>query len=107
MQRGLHLQGNERCLKDEANATTQAVTVAVVWRVPVDVGDKVMLPLDADVRVVIPAPVECGAGGECHGVISVPFKVALPEQLHVVSGIPTDVERPTLIIHDRLESRSS
>ena len=55
--------------------------------------DEVVLPLDANMRLVIPTPIERGTGREEELILIVPTQVTLPKNLHILARIPAEVER--------------
>ena len=55
--------------------------------------DEVMLPLNANMGLVIPTPIERGTSREKKLTLIVPTQVALPKDLHVLARIPAEVER--------------
>ena len=55
--------------------------------------DEVVLPLDPNMDLVIPTPIERGARREKKLIFIVPTQVALPKDLYIVARIPAEVER--------------
>ena len=51
-----------------------------------------MLPLNANMGLVIPTPIERGTSREKKLTLIVPTQVALPKDLHVLARIPTEIE---------------
>ena len=58
-----------------------------------DARDEVMLPLNANMCLVIPTPIERGASREKKLILIIPTQVALPKDLHILASIPAEVER--------------